>query len=204
MLRIRRYLKPYMAMLVACIILLFTQAMLDLTLPDLLSRIVNTGIQMAGIENAVMTAMRQETMERITLFMSDDDAARVREAYNLVDSISPNYAQEVQTYPLLAEEPILILRDLNQEELDALVAPMARSLVVISAMEQAMANPENAARLGGGDFDLSRIPPGMDLLSVIDQLPASQRQQIAASIDERFAALGEKMINQTAVVPGQG
>ena len=46
MLRIRNYLKPYMLMFAACIILLFTQAMLDLTLPDLLSRIVNTGIQM--------------------------------------------------------------------------------------------------------------------------------------------------------------
>jgi hypothetical protein len=58
-------------MLVACIILLFIQAMLDLTLPDLLSRIVNTGVQQAGVETAVMAAMREETMERLTLFMSE-------------------------------------------------------------------------------------------------------------------------------------
>ena len=39
-------------MLAACIILLFIQAMLDLTLPDLLSRIVNTGVQASGVETA--------------------------------------------------------------------------------------------------------------------------------------------------------
>ena len=65
-----------------------------------------------------MTAMRQETMERITLFMSEEEASLVRNAYMLVDSGSPDYNRDVETYPLLAQEPIYVLKDLSQEEMD--------------------------------------------------------------------------------------
>ena len=70
MLRLRRYLKPYMFMLGVSVILLFVQANLDLALPDYLSRIVNTGIQQGGVADPVPEAMRQQTLERLGLFVS--------------------------------------------------------------------------------------------------------------------------------------
>ena len=70
MLRIRSYLKPYIFLFIASVLLLFAQANFDLALPDYLSQIVNTGIQQSGIANTVPTAMRQQTMERLVLFMS--------------------------------------------------------------------------------------------------------------------------------------
>ncbi|MGW8319353.1 MAG: ABC transporter ATP-binding protein [Candidatus Promineifilaceae bacterium] len=201
MLRIRGYLKPYLVMLAASIVLLFIQAYLDLTLPDLLARIINTGIQQSGVESSVPVAMRQQTLERLTLFMSEEDAAAVRDAYTLVDSRSPNYEQYVKTYPLLAEEAIYVLNeDVSQDELDQLSAPIAESFLAISALEQAMANPEAAAQMAGSAFDLSRLPPGTDIFAMLGQLPAAQREQIATSLDERFAALGDKMISQSAVI----
>ena len=199
MLRIRRYLKPYWLMLVASIILLFIQAMLDLTLPDLLSQIVNTGVQAAGVETAVMSAMRQETMERITLFMSEEDASQVRNAYTLIDSDSPEFDLDLETYPFLAQEPIYVLKDMSQEEMDQLTTPIARALLVVSSLEQAMLDPEKAAQMGGGAFDLSLIPPGTDIFTAIGGLPSAQREQIAALINEQFAALGETVVNQTAI-----
>lgn len=200
MLRIRKYLKPYTLMLVASIILLFIQANLDLALPDLLSRIVNIGIQQSGVDSPVPEAMRQETMERITLFMSEEDAAAVREAYTLVDSSSPDYDQYVATYPLLASQPIYVLNDVSQEESDQISEPIAESLVVVSFLEQAMADPEMAAQMGGGTFDLSQLPPGTDLFAMLEQLPDVQRQQIGAAINEQLNALGENMVNQMAIV----
>jgi ATP-binding cassette subfamily B multidrug efflux pump len=201
MLRIRGYLKPYLALLAASIILLFIQAYLDLTLPDLLARIVNTGIQQSGVESSVPTAMRQETLQRLTLFMSQEDAATVRDAYTLVNSGSPGYQQYVETYRLLAQEPIYVLKeDISQDGLDRLSGPIAKSFLVVSALEQAMANPEAAAQMAGGAFDLSRLPPGADVFAMIRQMPAAQREQIATTIDERFATLGDKMISQSAVV----
>ncbi len=201
MLRIRRYLKPYMFMLMASIILLFIQANLDLALPDYLSRIVNTGIQQSGVENTVPEAMRQQTLERVTLFLSDEEETAVRDAYSLIQPNTLGTDQYEETYPLSADEPIYILNDLNEAEIDALRTPMAKAFLVVSALEQAMADPEAAAQMGGtGAFDLSQLPPGTDLFALLDRLPAAQRTQLAETINERFAALGETMIQQTAVI----
>lgn len=49
MLKLKRYLKPYWVLLVCAMVFLFGQAMLELTLPNMMSDIVNTGIQQGGI-----------------------------------------------------------------------------------------------------------------------------------------------------------
>ena len=49
MLKLIRYLKPFTWSIVLIFALLFGQAMCDLTLPDLMSHIVNIGIQQNGI-----------------------------------------------------------------------------------------------------------------------------------------------------------
>ncbi len=51
MIRLAKYLKPYLPMILLAIVLLFVQANADLALPDYLSRIVNNGIQQGGVEN---------------------------------------------------------------------------------------------------------------------------------------------------------
>ncbi len=201
MLRIRRYLKPYMLMFTASVILLFIQANLDLALPDYLSRIVNTGIQQSGVESPVPEAMRRNILERLTLFLSDEDETAVRDAYMLVDSISPDYDKYIETYPLLADEPVYIRKEISQDEIDKLSTPIAKALLVVSALEQAMTDPEKAAQMGtGGAFDLSLLSPGGDLFTILGQLPSGQRDRLSTSINERFASLGDKMVSQTAVV----
>ena len=49
MLKLKRYMKPYLGLLAAAILLLFGQAMLELTLPNYMSDIVNVGLQQGGI-----------------------------------------------------------------------------------------------------------------------------------------------------------
>ncbi|MCB9134458.1 MAG: ATP-binding cassette domain-containing protein [Anaerolineales bacterium] len=200
MLRIRRYLRPYMMMFVVAVILLFVQANLDLALPDYLSQIVNTGIQQSGVEDAVPNAIRKSELDHVALFLSNEDKTTVMDAYTLVEPGTPEAADYVETYPILATEPIYVLKDLTEEEREALKTPLAKGLLVVSALEQALADPEKAAQFGGGQFDLSKLPPGMDLFAVLGQLPATQRDQISNTINENFATLGDKMINQTAVV----
>ena len=201
MLRIRKYLKPYTLMLAVTIILLFTQAMLDLALPDYLAQIVNTGVQLGGIETAVSEAVRQERLDQLLLFMSDEDEDAVREAYTLIQTGSTAAADYIETYPVLADQSIYVLNDLNQDEIDQINAPLARSWVIVSGMEQAMANPEAAAQMfgGSGEFDLSRIPPGTDIFALIARLPADQLAQLGDAVTERLDALGESFVNQTAV-----
>ncbi|MCA9972218.1 MAG: hypothetical protein KC425_18475, partial [Anaerolineales bacterium] len=176
MLRIRRYLNPYMLMFAASVVLLFAQANFDLALPDYLSQIVNTGIQQGGIESPVPEAMRVETLERIALFLSPEEETAVRNAYTLVRPDFPGSDDYLESYPLLDTEPIYVLKELSEEEIEQLSTPIAQALLVVSALEQAMADPEAAAQMGGqGDFDLSRLPAGMDLFTVLGRLPAAQR-----------------------------
>ena len=52
MLKLKQYLKPYIALLLGAVILLFGQAMLELTLPNYMSDIVNVGLQQGGITYA--------------------------------------------------------------------------------------------------------------------------------------------------------
>ena len=56
MFKLAKYLKPFTALILASIVLLFVQAMCDLSLPDYMSNIVNKGIQQGGIESAVPEA----------------------------------------------------------------------------------------------------------------------------------------------------
>ena len=200
MLRLRKYLKPYTLLLVASIILLFIQAMLDLALPDYLAQIVNTGVQLSGIESAVSEALGSDRLDQLSLFMSAEDEDALREAYTLVEAGSMQALDYVETYPILADQSIYIRDDLSQDEIDQLSAPVARSWVIVSVLEQAMANPEAAAQmLGGGDFDISAIPPGSDLFILLARLPAGQRAQLGDAVAARLEALGESFIDQTSV-----
>ncbi|WP_420630996.1 ABC transporter transmembrane domain-containing protein [Candidatus Leptofilum sp.] len=201
MIRLRRYLNPYMTMFIVAVILLFVQANADLALPDYLSRIVNTGIQQSGVETVVPEAMRQETLNNLALFLSDEDETAVRNAYTLIEPNTLAAEQYEETYTLLQDEAIYVRKELSDGEIESLTGPMSQALLVVSSLQRAMDDPEAAAQLGGGGpFDLSQLPPGTDLFALIGNLPESQRSQIAGTINEQFAALGETMVEQTAVV----
>ncbi len=200
MLRLIRYTKPYIFQILLTIGLLFVQANADLALPDYLSRIVNNGIQQAGVENAVPLAIRQSQMERVLFFFGADDQALITDSYTLVDQNSPDYAQYLEQYPVLAEQPIYVREELDQETIDALNPVMGRAILVVSTLEQAMADPEKAAMLfQDSPNDLSQLPAGMDLFDVLPLLPPDRLAQMMQAIDENFATLGDSMINQMAV-----
>lgn len=63
MLKILRYYKPYLPVILLIVALLFIQANADLALPDYMSRIVNVGIQQNGIENATPEILRRAIAE---------------------------------------------------------------------------------------------------------------------------------------------
>jgi len=186
-------------MILLAIVLLFAQANFDLALPDYLSRIVNTGIQQGGVENAVPEAIRQSEMDRLVLFMSADEQTAVLDAYTLVDRDSPEYGSAVQDYPILKEEPVYVLKDVDAAEIKRLNPVLGKALLAVSGIERLLADASAVPEMGGDlGFDLSRIPPGMDPFTLLAQLPAAQREQMAEAVNQRFGALGERMIIQAA------
>lgn len=71
MLKLKQYLKPYIALLLGAVILLFGQAMLELTLPNYMSDIVNVGLQQGGITYASPEAIDTQSMQLMQRFMSN-------------------------------------------------------------------------------------------------------------------------------------
>ncbi|MEP7357411.1 MAG: ABC transporter ATP-binding protein, partial [Anaerolineales bacterium] len=201
MLRIVKYLKPFIPLLLIAIALLFVQAVADLSLPNYLSKIVNVGIQQGGIENAVAKAVRQSEMDRLTLFMTDDEKAAVLAHYTLVDQSSPDYAAEVKTYPALANEPVYVLGAVDQAATDQLNPILARAWLATAGIEAIMADPSKAAALGGGagGFDLSKLPPGTDLFKLLAQAPAATRATLLDTLTQKFSVLGQSQIIQASV-----
>ena len=79
--KIVKYLKNHIAAVFIIFCLLIVQAFCELSLPAYTSDIVDVGIQNGGIEYAAPAKIRQETLLNLELFMTDDDAAYIKEAY---------------------------------------------------------------------------------------------------------------------------
>jgi ATP-binding cassette subfamily B multidrug efflux pump len=200
MLRLVKYLKPYVLLIVIAIALLFVQANADLALPDYLSKIVNNGIQQGGVENAVPVAIRKSQMDKLLIFVSAEDQSLVLDSYLLVEPGSPEAEQYIEDYPALADVPVYVLREVDSATIDALNPIMGKALLVVSGIEQIMADPSQASAMGGAfGFDLSQIPQGVDVFSLLERMPAAQLDQMSQAITERFASLGESMVTQMAV-----
>ncbi|MGD8737803.1 MAG: ABC transporter ATP-binding protein [Anaerolineae bacterium] len=200
MLRLTKFLKPYILLILITVVLLFVQALTNLALPNYLSDIVNNGIQQGGVENAVPKAIRQSEMDRLFLFMSPQDKALVLGDYIAVEPTSADAQQYINEYPALANTPIYVLKDVDQVQIDKLNPIMGKAWLVVSTIEQIMADPSKAAAIGQDlGVNLSQLPPGTDLFALLERLPAEQREQISNTIDARFVKLGDSMVTQMAV-----
>ena len=95
---LKTYLKPFAALVLACILLLFGQAMCDLTLPNLMSDIVNTGIQLGGVDEAAPAVLNRQAVDLLTLFMNDAEAGTFKTAYTPVEHGSDEETRLAKTY----------------------------------------------------------------------------------------------------------
>jgi len=81
MIKLLKYLKPYVLLIVIAIGLLYTEAMMNLSLPDYMSKIVNVGIQQNGIENGLPKVISESTFTDMQYFMTDEDYELVNSYY---------------------------------------------------------------------------------------------------------------------------
>ncbi len=199
MLRIFRYLKPYTLSIIAVLILLFAQAMGELALPNYMSDIVNVGIQQGGIENAVPEAIRAEQLEKMYMFMSEDEKTAVQDAYVMLDPSLENYSALIKKYPAAESGAVYVRKSLSSEQIAVLNPVTGKALLIVYSLEQAVNDPQKAAELSAmSGIDLSKIPAGMDVFSVLKQLPPDQIQQMMSAAGTPFAAMDSKMITQAA------
>jgi ATP-binding cassette, subfamily B, multidrug efflux pump len=194
MTKLAKYLKPFIGLIIAAIVLLFVQAMCDLSLPDYMSNIVNKGIQQGGIENAVPNAIRSSQMDKLTIFMNADGKSEVLNDYTLIDKSSSDYDKYVKTYPTLGKENIYVLNKVDKTEIDKLNPVIGKALLAVSGIDKMKAD----AKGGEINFNGRKLPANTDLFALFSKLPTDQRSKITESMDKKFTALGDSMVVQAA------
>jgi ATP-binding cassette subfamily B protein len=197
MLRLIKYVKPYIWLVLAAIVLLFIMGNADLALPDYLSRIVNVGIQHNGIEDSIPQAIRKVRFDQMSLFFSPEEQQLVNRAFRLVEQTDDEGL--LTQYPALRTEPIYILNDLSPQEREQLEPIIARGLVILQGIDQMQENPENAQiMLGELPFDPSQFPEGIDIFTLLQNAPAPQVDMINEQIRVQLEAMPDTLIDQMA------
>ena len=194
MLKLIKSLKPFTWSIIFIFILLLGQAMSDLTLPDLMSRIINVGIQQNGIENVAPTAIRSSEMSKILLFVNSADKSTITGDYQLLDKNSlsaADYNNYLKSYPDLANGPIYKLNTADSAEISKLNTIFAKPILIVSYIESGA-----AASVFGSEQNL---PPGVDPFTVLAQLPPAQLEAIRQKADSQMASLPESVITQSDV-----
>ncbi len=205
--KILKHLKPFIGAIFISFVLLFVQAICDLSLPDYMSNIVNVGIQQGGVDNAVPEVIRASEFDKLLIFMNDENKSLVKDSYTLLDKStlsSENYDNYVKKYPELANESIYKLDTKNKEDIKSLNTIMGKAIMVTMVFE----NQENESMLSsiaGTDGAtnqmsgaLSQIPEGTDVFQMLSMIPKEQLDSLLSQIDEKIGATPETMITQAA------
>lgn len=119
MLKLFKYLKKSIFSILLIVVLLVLQAICDLSLPDYTSKIVNVGIQQSGIDNATYSALTEEMMDKLLLFVKDDDKEFILDNYTLLskDSLSDtDYNKYLEKYSYLNQGNIYELKKINKKD----------------------------------------------------------------------------------------
>jgi ATP-binding cassette subfamily B protein len=190
-----KHLKPFVWSIAAIFVLLFAQAMADLSLPGYMADIVNIGVQQNGIENSVPQAISASEFNKLTLFMADNDKAQVTRDYILLDKQSlsaGDYARYLKTYPQLATTSIYKLNINGKAELVQLNTIFEKSVPVVATIEQ-----NGISALVGSTL---QIPAGVDPFAVIAQLPPTQLNAIRNAAVTQLNSISESLLNQYSAV----
>ena len=201
MLKLRRYLKPFAVSILAIIALLFAQAMCELTMPDYMSNIVNVGINANGIEDGVPEAIRESEIERLAIFLDEEQQQLIEDHYEKVSPADAD-SEQLSRYPLLAEETLYILQPVTADQREQLNLALSDAELCVSGITQmestlraAMDDPQQAEALNTQQQQLlammQNMPQDTSLFDVIRQLPQEQLDQLQSEMTRLSDAMGQ-------------
>lgn len=199
--KIIKEMKPFTLIILMIVGLLFFQARTDLALPDYMSNIVNVGIQQNGIENAVPTVIRESEIEKIKIFLSEEQNKLVDNSFKLInkDSLSEKeYKDFLKKYPLLESESLYILDASSSEDIENMNSFLGKAMLTVMGIEKGAPQGITAGEEIQGENPFANFPEGTDPLAIIGNLPPEQFLGIMDKIDEQFENLPENMIVQSA------
>ena len=170
MFKILANLKESILYVTIVVLLLVLQAWSDLTLPDFTSKIVNTGIQGGGIENAVPEIISKQYMDALLQFTEDDDF--ILENYMINGSVlTVSQENKIKHYlgkdAKVEEETIYIIRDIDDETEEKLSDSMITPLATLAATQ---------SQQMGNDIDMSTMESSVKEQIAVSTVKALYKQ----------------------------
>lgn len=190
---IMRYLKPFVLVVVLCLALLFAQAMCDLSLPNLMSDIVNVGIQQGGIEAGAPEAVSENGMTLLRYFMDEDDKTLMDESYQYVLPQSSEAMRYQKEYPIAQDTAIHVRSETDTERLKELGKTYGNAAYAMMlfledlAEEQGMETAAGTDEGGYADISITEI---YTILPMLENVPAekyTEAMNSAASADSMLS-----------------
>lgn len=199
-----KYAASYWKAMIAIVLILVVQAYCDLSLPAYTSDIVNVGIQQGGIEDEVPRQIATEEMEKLLLFVSEDDQQTVmdaytednssykKEAYVLKDSVAEEEntmenLKDILQIPMMMTSGIESGSDTTKQMEDKLKEQMSQG------MAQSMPQGESQAESQAVSLD------DMSMFDLLKMLPAEQRATMVEKIEEQMSEMPDTILDQASV-----
>jgi ATP-binding cassette subfamily B multidrug efflux pump len=203
MIKLAKFLKPHILPLILCVGLLFGQAMCDLSLPNLMSDIVNVGIQQSGIEETVPKAMSEKGLQLMKTFMTAEQKQLAEENYRLVTAGSQEAEDLKATYPLAGTENVYLLEAKDEGALAALDAAFGESTMTFVSFMKQMAEEQGSDVQGQtDDASMTESLENVDFDELYAMLPMLQQMPEAAFDEARESAksLDDSLLSQMGTV----
>ena len=203
MLKVLKNLKESFGKVFIIIVLLCVQAAIDLALPDYTSKIVNTGIQSGGIENAVPKIISKEDIDLVLIFSDKDD--EILSNYTLIENELTKYQAETIKQYLgnnykVEENSIYVLNKIDEEKISELSNILSAPLMEVSLIK----NEETANKIK--EQLLTQVPEtqkayiqNMSLLEIIQNMPEEQREEALKQFSEQINNMADSIREQAAI-----
>ena len=185
-----QFLKPYAPRVLLILCVLVVQAYCDLSLPTYTSNIVNVGIQQSGIDEEIPENISEEEMNRLLLFVSEDDRQDIQDAYEK-SSESFDYDGEVLTLKDSVKS--------DNEKLDALTEEMKLPMMLTAGFED---GSDTTKPMEGQLKEQMSQVPGIEKMSVFDifgMMDDTQRSAIVDKITEQMDKMPDSILDQAAI-----
>ena len=211
-----KYAASYWKAMIAIVLILVVQAYCDLSLPAYTSDIVNVGIQQGGIEDEVPRQIATEEMEKLLLFVSEDDQQTVmdaytedntsykKEAYVLKDSVAEEEntmenLKDILQIPMMMTSGIESGSDTTKQMEDKLKEQMPQGMVqsmpqgADQTMPEGMPQGESQAESQAVSLD------DMSMFDLLKMLPVEQRTTMVEKIEEQMSEMPDTILDQASV-----
>lgn len=188
---LKTYLKPFAVLVLACILLLFGQAMCDLTLPNLMSDIVNTGIQLGGVDEAAPAVLNQQAVDLLTLFMNDAEAGTFKNAYTPVEHGSDEETKLAKTYEDIKDmDAVALSEDADAQAVGDAYGKAAYAFMTFLKDYGTQTGQAVDTESGVQDMDMSQL---YAVIPMLQQMPKETFSEAIDSAENAQSMIGSQV-----------